>query len=439
MHTADRGFFKRLTGDEGYALAMALGAIVLVSLIAASSYTLSQKTLEQASTTALSNRAYQVAASAIEYETALFESGLTPVSQTNKTLPSGDKYDLEYTKVSDNTLRLKSTARSGGETEKVSVLYSVFDFSETIYSGSGNIFGGSAFNSPDSKIIGAFYLKLAKAEKVNSSMSFIDGPLYVENGEINPKGGVDWVNTPNYTKYRIYADITPSGLPGNVEVMPLDVRLTPPSITPEMIARLKTAAKTAGTYYDSSTTVGLAGDKFNQTSNGVFTANSVIFVEGTATIAPAISSYKGRFTIFATDMIIMRGRLVPQDYATNPSNPPTGTFDSYYSSYIGNKVDQLPQARIDYCAALISPGPVNLAWSSGNNSTSMFGFCGAVYSGATIAFQESLRGAIIGKGALDPNKKTILATQISMRDAMPTEIQELFTRAIGKSDWMRSR
>lgn len=439
MHTADRALYKKLISDEGYALAMALGAIVLVSLIAASSYTLSQKTLEQASTTASSNRAYQVAASALEYETALFEGGLDPASETNKTLPSGDKYDLEYTKVSDNAFRLKSTARQGGQTERVSVLYSVFDFSETIYSGSGNIFGGSAFNSPDSKIIGAFYLKLAKAEKVNSSMSFIDGPLYVENGEINPKGGVRWVNTPNYSKYRIYADIAPSGLPGNVEVLPLDVRLTPPSVTPELIARLKSAAITAGTYYDSSTTVGVAGDKFNPTSTGVFNANGVIFVEGTATIAPAISSYKGRFTIFATDMIVMRGRLIPQDYATNPDSPPTGTFDPYYSSYLGSKVDQLPQARTDYCAALISPGPINLAWSSGNNSTSVFSFCGAVYSEATIAFQESLRGAIIGKGALDPNKKTILATQINMRNAMPTEIQELFTRAIGKSDWMRSR
>lgn len=420
--------------DKGFALATTLGAVFLVSAIAIASYFLASRAMEQSMTSAGANRAFQTAASALEYEVSRFEGGIDLVSQKGKVLPSGESYDLDAKMVESNKLLISISAKSMGKTEKVSQEYTVLDFSETVYSGSGSIFAGPMFNSPDSKLIGAMYLKMERTERINSSVSFIDGPLYVEGGGFDAEGGVRWTTTRNFPKYIIRSEVRIPNMPTNVEVLELEEKLSPPLITDDLVDSLREKAKASGTYFNKDTVLGLPGTQFQPFHDGVFRYDGVIFVEGRATIDASIKSYTGNTTIFASNMIVNHGVLVPSDFATNPSRPPSGSYDPYYAAETG---DYLPEARENYCMSLITPGPINMTWSTGNNSTSVISYCGALYSGSTIAFKESIRGAIIGLNALNPNKKTILATQQGIRDALPDEVRSLFTRVLGKGDWTR--
>lgn len=430
----------RYKDESGYVLAATLGAVVLVTAIAMSSYLLSQRALEQAGTTAQSSAAYQLANSALEYEVSRYENGGDLYSQYGKTLPSGGTYDL-ITSGSGTDITIKCRARAGKEVEAVSVKYTVFDLSETVYSGGGNsLFAGSSFNAKDSMIIGALYLKLPAGERVNSCPSFVDGPLFVENAVLSATNAVTFVPPAGQSKYQVYADVTPSIASGNVQSNPLTKHMTPPELSMEFINQLYERASAEGHYYSATSA---AGVNIGGTSspipatNGVLTGSGTIFVDGTAVIDSSVKSYKGNWTIYATNGIIARGRLIPSDYATNPAAPPSGSYDSYYSSIISGKSDELPQARPDNCITLITPKDINSTWAATGNSTTRFSFCGAMYAGGTIAFQESLRGSIIACFSLAPDKKTILATQKDLRDCLSEDAQQLFSKAMTKGAWMR--
>jgi len=430
---------KQFNDDKGYALAAALGAIALVTIIAMTSYALAQRSVDQAGTESFSNRAYQVAASALEYETSRFENGATLVSANGQTLPQGGTFDFTFTTSGEGRVMLKCTATLGGKTESVSVEYLSLDLADTVYSGSGSagMFGGSYFNSPDSMIIGPLYLKLNTGETINpnSSMSFIDGPLYIENGSISAKGGVSWIHTSKVSSYNVYTDNDPSGLPTGVNVYPLGAKITAPTITDAFETSLKSLAQAAGQYYEGTTHIGGTGAKFPADSNGVLNASGTIFVKGRAIVDAAVTGYKGQFTIYATDGITVNGRLLPADFVSSGGTQ-SGTYDSYYQS---ESAVTLPQVHDGYCATLISRGPINSTWSAGNSNGSSedFAFCGAMFTGSSIVFQSSLRGSIIAGGSLGPGKKIILATQNNLRQYLPDAVKELFTRVLARENWVR--
>lgn len=428
--------------ETGYVLATALGAIILVTAIALASYAVSQRAMEHAISNSDASRAYQIASSALEYEVSRYEHGGAIASETGKTLPSGGKYDLTAT-TDGSDLTVKCLAKVGSETEAVSVSYTVFDLSETIYSGAGgNMFTAAAFNSPSSMVIGALYLKLPQGSSVNSSPRFVDGPLYVENAKLVPKGGVTWTNTVDYDAYHIYADVMPNITASNVVVSKLEQHLSPPNITAEFESKMMAAAQAEGHYYTDTTgtgfNIGGASSPIPSTG-GVLTGSGTIFVDGTAIIDSSVQSYTGNWTIFATQGIIARGKLVPSDYATNPSAPQAGSYDEYYSSLMAGDGVELPKARPDYCITLITPGTINSTWTGRGNSSTPFAFCGAMFAGGSINFQESLRGSIIAASSLAPDKKTIIATQRDLRSSLSTISQELFTRTMSKGNWVRSK
>ena len=117
----------RLKDDNGYVLAATLGAIMLVTAIALASYSLSQQALEQASSNAKASRAYQIANSALEYETSRYENDGDISSQDGKQLRSGGTYDL-ITETSGSSVTITCRATVPPETETVSVTYTVLDF-----------------------------------------------------------------------------------------------------------------------------------------------------------------------------------------------------------------------------------------------------------------------------------------------------------------------
>lgn len=431
----------RYKNEQGYVLITALGAIMLVTALAIASYAVSQRAVQHATSNSDASRAFQIANSALEYEVSRYEHGAAPTTATGKTLPSGGKYDIvTTTSGSDLTIRCRATVNN--ETEAVSVNYTVFDLSNFIYSGAGgNMFTAAAFNSPQSMVIGPLYLKLAQGTSINSSPSFVDGPLYIENGRLRPKGGVSWTNTANYDAYHIYADIKPNITASNVVVEGLSQHLTPPTIGEDFINQVKEQATSEGHYYtDTGSGFNIGGPTSPiPSSGGVLTGSGTIFVQGTAVIDASVQSYQGNWTIFASDGIIARGRLVPSDYATNPSNPPSGSYDQYYANIMSSTGVQLPQARPEYCISLITPGTINSTWTAHGNSSTPFAFCGAMYAGGSINFQESLRGSIIAASSLTPDKKTIIATQNNLRDSLSTLAQELFTRSMSRGAWVRTK
>lgn len=432
----------RIKDDNGYVLAATLGAIVLVTAIALASYSLSARALEQASTNSQASRAYQIANSALEYETSRYENDGDISSENGKTLPSGGKYDL-ISSTTGSSVSIKCRAKVGQETEAVSVTYTVFDFSETLYSGGGNsLFSGASFNAKDSMVIGALYLKLPRGEKVNSCPSFVDGPLYIENAQLTANNSVSFIPPSGAPKYQVYADVKPSIASGNVQINTLTEHMSPPDIDDNLINQLRAEAQSQGNYFvaGSSGQFNIGADSSPITTNGgVLEGSGTIFVEGTAVLDSCITSYKGNWTIFATNGIIARGRLVPADYASNPTMPPTESYDSNYSAIIAGKSDELPQARTNMNITLITPGSINSTWAYNGNSTTHFSFCGAMFAGGTVSFQESLRGSIIACDSLAPDKKTILATQKNLRECLNPIAKTLFSKAMTKGDWTRSK
>lgn len=432
----------RMKDDNGYVLAATLGAIVLVTTIALASYSLSQRALEQATSNSQASRAYQIANSALEYETSRYENDGDMTSTNGKTLPSGGKYDL-FTTTSGSDITIKCRAQVGTEVEAVSVTYTVFDFSETLYSGGGNsLFSGASFNAKDSMVIGALYLKLPGGEQINSCPSFVDGPLYIENAKLSANSSVTFLPAAGESKYQVYADVTPTIVSSNVQINTLKEHMTPPDITDDIINQLRVQAQSEGHYYvaDSTGYFNIGSDTSPITTDGgVLDGSGTIFVEGTAILDSSITSYFGNWTIFATKGIIARGRLVPADYATRPTAPPVGTYDPNYSAILAGKSDELPQARPTMCITLITPGSINSTWAYNSNATTHFSFCGAMFAGGTVSFQESLRGSIIACDSLAPDKKTILATQKNLRECLSPIARTLFSKAMTKGDWTRSK
>lgn len=432
----------KLRNDSGYILIAAIGAALLVTVIAMGSFAIAQRSLSDSTTTRDINMAYQVAASAAEYEIARYEAGGTLASEDNKQLPGGGgTYDLTYTLSSGaSKVTLECTGKAKDREETIQIGYTSFDPSESIYSGSGNIFGGAAFNSKDSLIIGPMYMTLAKSESINSNPKFIDGPLYVANGQLSAKFST--FTTLTGDKYQLYVDKPVLNADPNTTTTEMPApKIVPPAITAAQQEKFRKRAVYESQYYSGNTNIGGASGpaKFRVGADGVLHAEGIIYVAGVATVDATVKSYHGNFAIYGTTGIVASGRLVPSDYAANPTSTTADWVDKYYASTITDltKAEQLPQARDGYCASLISPGPINLAWSSGNNATSIFQFCGALFSGGIVTFQESLRGAIIGRDALDPNKKTILATQTNLRAILPYEVKELFSRVMIRSYWVR--
>lgn len=423
---------KFIHAEDGFALATTLGAILLVTAIGIASYFVARNSIEQAQTNSYSNYAFQTAASALEYELSRLQGGKELKNENGKTLPTGEKYDLKVTSEGID-LTVQTKAVKGGRTEIISRQLTIMNFSNTIYSGSGNLFKGPAFNSPQSMLIGQAYFKLDKGQMVNSSVQFIDGPLFVEGGRLQPKGGVQWkaVKLPRYT---IHSTLPIEGIPASVEQKSMSVAMNPPVLTEAMISEFRTAAQSGGTYFSTDVTIGSPGDSFQPMHDGVFKSDKVIFSEGHLTIPESITAYEGNFVLFAMKGITVQGRLLPKDFAQNLSSPPAGSFEAEYKSALG---EYIPRVRPNYCATLISPLSVNFNYSTGNNSETAFAFCGAAFSGEFINFKESLRGTFIGTTGLVPNKKTILAAQSDLSDSLPEIVKQLFNNVLAEGKWTR--
>lgn len=449
-------YIKSLQSDagkqDGYILITALGVMVLVTLLAITSYTVATSSINDATSTAKRNRAYQLAASALDYEVSRFERGYTLATQANKTLTVGSKtitYDVAYNPEAGSRFSLTVTAGTGTERETVSTGYSYFDPTDAVYTGAGNIFGGAAFNSRDSMIIGPMFMTVDRDAVINSNPLFVDGPLYVANGQLSPRNTSFWVydnlGAVSATPYVLYLDkrITPE--PDRTRTVVPSMKVTPPFITAEIDAVFRDKAVSLNQYYTTDKNIGGPTGIFPVGADGVLRVpnDTVIYVSGTATVDSAVRSYQGRFAIFGTNQIQVNGRLVPEYYDGNEnSTDPTVTESRYYTlisgaSGAGNKANQIPRSRTGYCVGLASHGTVNFSWNSGKNDTSVFAFCGAAYSGGIMSFNESLRGSIIARSAIEPTKKTILATQRDLREYLPEEMKLLLARVLVRDEWVR--
>ncbi|MBK5211127.1 MAG: hypothetical protein JJE36_02240 [Coriobacteriia bacterium] len=446
--------------DKGYAVAFALGAIVLVTIIAMTSYALAQRSIDQAGTESFSNRAYQVAASALEYEATLFEKSGAPSALSGETVSADGTVSPERTLPGTNegyTFRsypgrhgivLKCTATTlDGKKESVSVEEVSIDLANSVYSGGGGgtMLNGKYFNTSDSMIIGPLYLKVNGEDiSPNANMTFIDGPLSIENGTLSG-GGALWVHTTKVLHYEVHTDNATSGLPTDVIVSPLGPKMTTPSITPSLVDSLKWEAGTSQ-YYEGDTILSLD-------ASGTLNASGTIYVNGTATVgtkeAP-VTGYKGVFTIYATNGITFNGRLIPANF-TNSGETRTDLagVDTTYRDKDGGV--SLPQVSEGYCATLISSGPILSTYSAGNSngSSANFGFCGAMFTSKSVTFGSSLRGSIIADSSIVTGVKIILATQGTLGGFLPGPVsgdatgpgtgpvKELFGRVLARENWTR--
>lgn len=431
-----------IKSDKGYVLVVAMGAILLVTAIGLSTYVIASRSMGQASTTARSSSAYQVAASALELEISRFNNGENLVSETGKTLPTGEVYSLT-SNLKDGLLTLTCTSQRGDQRESVSASYeTATGLTDTIYSGAGNFFQGGAINTPQSKIIGALYMKHSANDKVNSSVEFIDGPLTVEGGG-KFTNGTRFSTTPNCPNdpaiYHAYTESDSTISDGNVIVGPIKAKLTPPAISPETEEAYRQAAKENGQYYAGSLVIGASSGPLPADRSGTISLSGTYFAEGPVTVSSNVTGYKGNFTVYSKTKIVADGRLIPADYATNPASPPSGAYDASYSAYIGS-ADELPQARANYCASLVSPGTINLNWSQRGNSPQLpFAFCGLVFSTSTVTFQESLRGTIVASGGLLASQKAILATQLNLNEILPDTTTSLLSGTLARGYWVRGK
>lgn len=434
---------KNFASESGYILIATVGAIALVTLLALASYILAQATLGDAVVTADHNRAFQIAASAADYELTRFEN-FESLASGDYTLPSGEEYSLAYTE-QNGAFRITTTATYGGVQESVVAGYRSLDTANAFVSGSGDMFSGSGLNTKDTIIIGPMYVNAEGTVHVQSQPYFYDGLLNIVSDNPKFSGGTFLMldNNGNQTsdKYPIRTSGSiPNNLGGNPERVGDPFYISPPYISGTFKTNLRAQAdlyfatnkNIAGT--GVSDAVALATGGVLDLSAGTKADPYIIYVDGTATLGSAVQSYKGNFILYARDGIVCAGRLLPADYSATSSD--STVIEMKYNTIL-NGAERIPRIRTTHCASLVSPGDITLSWDEGNNSATRFSFSGVCYSEGTILFNASLRGSIIAHEALVPDKKTILATQPDLRDMVPEQMSALMKKVTYRDYWMR--
>lgn len=199
-----------MRNEDGFALMVVMGVIVVITVISISGYWLAQSTLSESGRVQQENKAFQLAATGIERELQTFRtSNMVNGLYTN----SGTTSDGTYSIVASATgnpyeYRMTSTGSSGTTTETVTQRFffiSLWDMN--IGAGPAEVLGaGEGFNG-NASVSGPLYTR--GNIEWDSNATFEGGPMLIRDGLLNASGsGTVGLAKPIY----LYAT---NGLTGN--------------------------------------------------------------------------------------------------------------------------------------------------------------------------------------------------------------------------------
>lgn len=213
---------KRLLADDsGLVMVTVMGAILVISLLAAGGYALASQSMFESTRMEKESKAFQIASSGMDRELATFStsnfsaSGSYPISGST---PDGT-YSGTVGQNGPYMYTMTVTGTSGVEQATVEQNFFYMDlWAVSMAAGTsptGGGFGsGSAWNG-NSTIIGAFYV--TGNIDFNSNVALYKGPPFASGGSVNFRGGVT-TYTSGGEMYNIFASGGATGVDSNTRV-----------------------------------------------------------------------------------------------------------------------------------------------------------------------------------------------------------------------------
>ncbi len=178
-----------IRNDEGIALMIALGAVLLITVVAVGGFWLAQSTLGEAGRVQRENKAFQVASSGLDRELQVFRtSNMVNGVYTASGSTSDGTYDI-WAQATGNPYeyRITSVGRSGTTSETVTQRFfflSLWDMN--IGAGPAEVLGGGRGFNGNASITGPFYTR--GRMDWTSNATFEGGPLLIRDGALNVTG-----------------------------------------------------------------------------------------------------------------------------------------------------------------------------------------------------------------------------------------------------------
>ncbi len=175
---------RRLTDDGGVALLTVLGVVVIITILATTSFFLAQQALHESEMVEDESQAFRAANSGLDQVLTVFSEDTTGFPLYGST-PDGS-YVIDLVDLGGGEYRLDSMGTgSDGTTETVSQQFFYMNLWKMNFAGTGpqSLISGSGGLAGTSNIIGPFYMK--GNLNIANNMSVIEGPLFVKGGNIN--------------------------------------------------------------------------------------------------------------------------------------------------------------------------------------------------------------------------------------------------------------
>ena len=180
---------RQQANDEGFALFIAMGAIILVSVVAVAGFWLSQDTLRESRRVQSENRAFQVASTGIDREVQRFTTSrlINGVYAISGSTPDGTYQITAQATGNPYEYRMTSVSNSGGTTETVTQRFfflSLWDMN--VGAGPAQVFGGGSGWNGNATVSGPLYVRGDMTW--SSAATFEGGPLLIRDGGLIATG-----------------------------------------------------------------------------------------------------------------------------------------------------------------------------------------------------------------------------------------------------------
>lgn len=445
--------------DEGFALALVLGAIALISTVAIGGFFLARQALNDSTRVTFENRAYQAASTGLERELATFSIQKLNAHQypIARSINGSDTYTVDVITTSDGVYKMVSVGTSSGTTETVSVRFQNFNLWDMNIAGADNstIGSGAGFNG-NGTIIGPVYANGNMDWSGNGSL--LSGPVFVRNGVFNKQSSGSNVGVSS-SPVDMYID---NAVTGSTSNMYTTLRGSAPALeipwltSSDMsyylqLAKSESTAQTlTGTaapgvpamspyykYIPTDLTINDVafgyGPKLSSTAipapdqfaydpiDGSLRVSGIVYIDGKLTIGAKVSRYYGTGVLCARDGIEINGSLVPAAYLDG--NPAYRDASDY------------PKVGTDYCLGLVTPGAVTLTTGNGP-----WGMVGAIFSNGKFTATSTgakYRGSIVAGGIDFSQPNGLLVTQPGLSDYLYKDGMPALEGITARGDWER--
>lgn len=433
-------FRDMIDNDDGFALAVVMGAIAVITVVALTGFFVSQAALGDAMRLSTENRAYQAASSGLELEIPAFKPDLLPTGHSEsgyvygnpQTINGTDRYTVTVANLPGSTTQwvMRSVGQSGVSSETVEVTFTYFDLWDMNISGGSGSWPGmrEGFNG-NATIIGAVYVN-GRLDWTASSAIY-GGPIMVAgtnptNDVLNRQNGGSTIGTVAQP-IDLYLDNDPTGQTDYLNQTAFRKGAAPEFDLPVLDNNNMTDFLNAATrVYNSDLVIGAATGNFGDPAfdkfwykDGVLYCDEVVYVKGKVTFANDIV-YRGKGMIVAEGSggtgFEIQGRLVP---------------DKPWETLYGVT---MPACATDAILGLVSPGDIV---QTGGDWVSAAIYINGSYSTQPGGQKESFRGSIICNSINFEDTNCVLATQVGLGGMIRDEMRWLGSNIYAQGDWTR--